>query len=190
LLLPGSEILLRNVGINPTRTGLLDVLESMGAGIAVRDQHDQGGEPVANLLVQARELRAVQVGGGVVPRMIDEFPIFALAATQAQGVTKVRDAAELRVKETDRISAIVETLRAMGARIEACPDGFDIEGPTRLRGATVDCHRDHRVAMTLTIAGLLADGETVIKGADCIADSFPGFAHALHTLSARTAMCL
>ena len=183
LLLPGSDLLLRNVGVNPTRTGLLDVLRSMGAGVALLDRRDEGGEPIADLLVRGQGLSATRVGGRIVPRMIDEFPILALAATQAQGVTRVRDAAELRVKETDRIAAIVRGLRALGAHIQPRPDGFDVEGPTPLRGATVDCRGDHRIAMTLAIAGLLAEGETSIVGADCIADSFPGFEDGLHALA-------
>jgi len=183
LLLPGSQVLLRGVGVNPTRTGLLDALDSMGARVVILDRRDQGGEPVADLLVRAQELAPAQVGGDMVPRMIDEFPILALAATQAQGATRVRDAAELRVKETDRIASMVAALRAMGARIEARPDGFDVEGPTPLRGVQVDCHRDHRVAMTLAIAGLLAQGETTVVGADCIGDSYPGFVASLDALT-------
>ena len=183
LIVPGSQVLLRGVGVNATRTGFLEVLESMGASIALLNQRDQGGEPVADLLVQSHELRSTWVGDSIVPRMIDEFPILALAATQAQGVTRVRDAAELRVKETDRIAAIVEALRALGAKIEARPDGFDVEGPTPLHGARVDSHGDHRIAMTLAIAGLLAEGETTVAGADCIADSFPGFAATIDALA-------
>lgn len=183
LLLPGSEVLLRGINVNPTRTGLLEALQNMGASFALLDERDEGGEPVADLLVRAQPLRGTEVGGDLVPRMIDEFPIFALAATQAQGVTRVRDAAELRVKESDRIATIVEALRTLGARIEAKPDGFDIEGPTPLRGALVDSHGDHRLAMTLAMAGLLAQGETVITRAESIADSFPGFEDCLHRLT-------
>ena len=183
LLLSQSEILVHRVGVNPTRTGLLDVLREMGAEIVLLNWREEGGEPVADLLVRTRELGAVKVGGNLVPRMIDEFPILALAATQAQGITRVRDAAELRVKETDRIAAIVEALRVLGARIEARPDGFDIEGPTPLRGAPVDSHGDHRLAMTLAIAGLIAQGETLITGAECIADSFPGFEERIDALT-------
>lgn len=155
----------------------------MGARVSLLEQRDQGGEPVADLWVQSQGLRACQVGGDIVPRMIDEFPIMALVATQAQGTTQVRDAAELRVKETDRIAAIVKGLRALGADIEALPDGFAVNGPTPLHGAVVDCEGDHRVAMTLAIAALLADGETTIVGADCIADSFPGFVDRLRALA-------
>ncbi len=188
LLVPDSEICIRNVGINPTRTGLLDVLTQMGgagcAGIVAENERDEGGEPVADLVVRAGELVATDVGGEVVPRMIDEFPILALAATQAQGTTRVRDAAELRVKESDRITAIVEGLRALGAQIEARPDGFDIHGPTTLQGADAVPHRgDHRLAMTWAVAGLIAHGETIVHDADCIADSFPGFVPRLSALT-------
>lgn len=183
LLLPGSELLLRGVGINPTRTGLLDALQDMGANIAVFDEREEAGEPVGDLWVRAQELRGAEVGGALVPRMIDEFPILALAATQAQGITRVRDASELRVKESDRIATTVEGLRALGARIEAYPDGYEIEGPTHLRGARVDSQGDHRLALTLAIAGLLAQGETIIEGAECISDSFPGFETHLRILA-------
>lgn len=182
LLVPGSEVLLRHVGINPTRTGLLDMLRRMGAEVTLLDPREEGGEPVADLLVRAQPLQGVEVGGATVPLMIDEFPILALAATQAQGTTRVRDAAELRVKETDRIATIVAALGALGAEIEALPDGFEIHGPTPLRGAAVECYGDHRLAMTLAIAGLVAEGETTILGAECIADSFPGFERCLATL--------
>ncbi|MHB1295482.1 MAG: 3-phosphoshikimate 1-carboxyvinyltransferase [Anaerolineae bacterium] len=183
LLLPGSALRVRDVGVNPGRTGLLDVLGAMGAEITLLDAREEGGEPVADLLVRASELRGGLVDGALVPRMVDEFPILALAATQARGVTQVRGAAELRVKETDRIANIVDGLRALGARIEAHPDGFDIEGPTPLHGAEVDPHGDHRLAMTYAIAGLLAQGETVVRGAECIADSFPGFVETLGTVA-------
>jgi len=181
-LVPGSEIVLHNIGINPTRTGLLDVLHSMTADIEMLDTHDEGGEPVADLAIRGCQLTPADVSGEIVPRMIDEFPILALAATQAHGTTVVRDAAELRVKETDRIATIVSELRALGAHIEGHPDGFIIEGPTPLTGATVDSHKDHRLAMTLAIAGLVAGGETTIRDAECMDDSFPGFMERLHTL--------
>jgi 3-phosphoshikimate 1-carboxyvinyltransferase len=144
---------------------------------------NEGGEPVADLLVRAQPLRGTHVGGAVVPLMIDEFPILALAATQAQGETVVSDAAELRVKETDRIATIVEALRALGAQIEPRPDGFVIQGPTPLRGTTVDSHGDHRLAMMLAIAGLVAGGETVVERSECVSDSYPGFERDLATLT-------
>jgi 3-phosphoshikimate 1-carboxyvinyltransferase len=127
-------------------------------------------------------LRGVEIGGSTVVRMIDEFPILAVAATQASGTTVVRDAAELRVKETDRIAVIVEGLRTMGARIEPQPDGFIVEGPTPLHSASVDSGGDHRLAMALAVAGMIAEGETVVENADCIADSFPGFQALMRSL--------
>ena len=183
MLVPGSELLIRAVNVNPTRTGLLDALEAMGARIERLDPRDEGGEPVADLLVRAGPLRAVEVGGDLVPRMIDEFPVLALAATQAQGVTRVRDAAELRVKETDRVATITAALTSLGARIAPHPDGFDVEGPTPLRGAAVEGHGDHRLAMTAAIAGLIASGETTVLGAECVADSYPGFEQTLLALA-------
>jgi len=140
------------------------------------------GEPVADVIVRAGDLRGVEVRGDQVPRMIDEFPILAVAASQAQGETVVRDAAELRVKETDRIANIAAELRKLGARIEEMPDGFVVEGPTPLVGTQVHSHGDHRLAMSLAIAGLVAEGETTIAGAKCIADSFPGFEETLRVL--------
>jgi 3-phosphoshikimate 1-carboxyvinyltransferase len=182
VLLDGSEVTIEGVGVNPTRTGLLDVLEEMGARVDIDNARDQGGEPVAELMIRYSELRGVEVGGDTVVRMIDEFPILAVAATQASGITVVRDAAELRVKETDRIAVIVEGLRAMGARIEPQPDGFIVKGPTPLHGATVDSGGDHRLAMALAVAGLIAEGETVVANAECIADSFPGFTALMKSL--------
>jgi 3-phosphoshikimate 1-carboxyvinyltransferase len=184
-LVPGSDVTVERVGINPTRTGLLDVLSAMGASLVVSGEHQQGSEPVADVMVRGSELRGVDVGGDTVVRMIDEFPLLAVAATQAHGTTVVRDAAELRVKETDRIAAVTAGLGAMGARIEPLPDGFIIEGPARLRGAVVDSHGDHRLAMALAVAGLIAEGQTVVEDAECITDSFPGFIELLRKLGAK-----
>ena len=172
---PGAQLTMRGVGINPTRTGLLDVLQAMGADITLRNLRFPGDEPVADLMVHQAPLRGTQVGGDTVVRMIDEFPALAVVATQAEGETVVRDAAELRVKETDRIATVVTELTRMGADIEARPDGFLVRGPTPLHGTTVESHGDHRLAMALAVAGLLAEGETVIQDAECAADSFPGF---------------
>jgi 3-phosphoshikimate 1-carboxyvinyltransferase len=182
-LVPGSEVTLTGVGVNPTRTGLLEVLRTMGASVMLHNQRTVSGEPLADLTVRASELHGVEIGGDTVVRMIDEFPVFALAATQAQGETVVRDAAELRVKETDRIATTVQELSRMGARIYATPDGFVVQGPSSLhspqlvegQGAAVDSHGDHRLAMTLAVAGLIATGETRVENTACIADSFPGF---------------
>jgi 3-phosphoshikimate 1-carboxyvinyltransferase len=176
LLTPGSEITIQGVGVNPTRTGLLDVLGAMGAKIAQSNTRQKGNEPRADLAVcWTPELRGVEVAGDTVVRMIDEFPALAVAATQAHGTTRVHDAAELRVKETDRIATVVAELRKLGAQVEPRPDGFVVQGPTPLRGATVNSHGDHRLAMALAVAGLIAQGETVIENTACIADSFPGF---------------
>jgi 3-phosphoshikimate 1-carboxyvinyltransferase len=185
LLVPNSSLVLEGIGINPTRAGLLDVLRRMGAEIVGLNASESGGEPVADLMLRSSRLRGIEVGGETVVRMIDEFPIFAVAATQAQGETLVRDAHELRVKETDRIAAIVAELRALGASIEERDDGFIVQGPARLRGALVQSHGDHRLAMALIVAGLIADGETVVEGADVIADSFPGFVELIRELGAE-----
>ena len=181
-LVPEGEVLIEGVGLNPTRTGLLEVLRSMGADIGVENERLVGSEPVGDLFVRSSGLSATEVSGPLVVRMIDEFPALAVAATQAQGETVVRDAQELRVKESDRIEAIVSELRKLGARIEERADGFVVEGPTPLHGAVVDSRSDHRLAMALAVAGLIAEGETVIEGAECIADSFPGFERVLRSL--------
>ncbi len=205
-LVPGSEVTIEDVGVNPTRTGLLDVLGEMGADITVTGGRGQearssrdfpiapaiagheygreyGDEPVADVRVRASELHGVDIGGDTVVRMIDEFPVLAVAATQARGQTCVRDAAELRVKETDRIALVATELRKMGARIEPLPDGFVIEGPTPLHGSVLDSHNDHRLAMALAVAALVAEGETVIEGATCVSDSFPGFVELMERLT-------
>jgi 3-phosphoshikimate 1-carboxyvinyltransferase len=184
LLVPDAEVTLRQTGVNPTRTGLLDMLHLMGAEIGVTHVSEQGGEPVADLLVRSSQLEGEVVEGDMVVRMIDEFPIFAVAATQARGETAVRDAQELRVKESDRIAAVACELRKMGALIEERPDGFIVQGPVRLRGACVGSHGDHRLAMALVVAGLIAEGETVVEGCQVIGDSFPGFEEQMRTLGA------
>ncbi|MBI3535954.1 MAG: hypothetical protein HY070_00085 [Chloroflexi bacterium] len=184
LLVPNSEICIARVGVNPTRTGLLDALRAMGAEIKIENQSEESGEPVGDLIVRSFEnLRAIRVAGELIPRMIDEFPIFAVAATQARGETFVTDAAELRVKESDRVATIVSELRKMGAQIEERADGFVVNGATRLRGARVSAHNDHRLAMALAVAALIADGETIIEEWDCVADSFPNFFQVLTQVS-------
>lgn len=197
-LVAGSEVLLRDVGLNPTRTGFLDVLRAMGGNVQVTASkgpratgHGQpaGGEPCGDLLVRAVGLRAVEVGGALIPNLIDELPILAVLATQAQGTTVVRDAAELRVKESDRIAALAEGLTAMGASFVPTGDGFVVHGPTPLHGALVDAQGDHRIAMALAVAGLVARGETVIAGAEAVAKSFPGFAATMRSLGANVAEC-
>ena len=186
-IVPGSRITLRQVNVNFTRTGLLDVLLRMGARIEVQNEVEITGEPVADITVQTSDLTAVEVKGHVVVRMIDEFPILAVLATQAHGVTTIRDAQELRVKESDRIAAVAHELRQMGAHVEEYPDGFAIEGPTRLTGGVVSSHLDHRLAMALVVAGLAAAGETTVTGAEVIGDSFPGFEAGMRQLGAGIA---
>ena len=185
VLLPGSAVRLRRVGVNPTRTGLLDALNAMGADISIENQRESGGEPVADITARHSRLRAVEVRGDLVVRMIDEFPIFAVLATQAEGVTTVSDAAELRVKESDRISALVAELQRMGIAISERPDGFNLSGPQQLSAATVDCHADHRLAMSLAVGALLAPGESSVQRAGAVHESFPAFAHTLRALGAE-----
>lgn len=182
LLVPGSQVRVKNVGVNPTRTGFLDVVAAMGGRVHLDNQRLSGGEPVADLVVSHCGLRATTVEGALVPLTIDELPLVATLATQAEGVTTVRDAAELRVKESDRVSALVTELRRLGARIEEAPDGFTVVGPTPLRGTTVSTHRDHRLAMALAVAALVARGPTTIVDAEYAADSYPGFYSALASL--------
>jgi 3-phosphoshikimate 1-carboxyvinyltransferase len=189
LIVPDSEIRIQGVGLNPTRTGLADLLVAMGAQVSLRasgltDDEAAAGEPSGDLLVRGSTLRATEAAGDLIVRAIDEFPVFAVAASQAHGTTTIRQAEELRVKESDRIATVACELRKLGAQVEELPDGMVIRGPTRLRGAVVECHRDHRLAMALAVAGLVAEGETVVLGAEAIGDSFPGFAETMQTLGA------
>ena len=204
-IVPGSDVRLTGVGVNPTRTGLYDLLVAMGADLRLGDtetrRHGDAlpasphprvpasgqGEPLADLVVHASPLRATEAHGDLIVRAIDEFPIFAVAATQAEGTTVIREAAELRVKESDRIASVATELRKMGAQVEERPDGMLIHGPTRLHGAVVECHRDHRLAMALAVAGLIADGPTEVRGAEAIGDSFPNFVEAMQALGATIA---
>lgn len=181
-LLPGSHVTVHNVDLNTTRTGLFDVLAAMNARVAVLPTGEAGGDPVGQVVVQSAALRGIDVGGETVVRMIDEFPILMVAALRATGETVVHDARELRVKETDRIAVMAGELRKMGAIIEEREDGFALRGPQLLHGAAVDAHDDHRIAMSLAVAGLIASGVTTVHGAGCAADSFPGFAENLQGL--------
>ncbi len=183
LVLPGSDLVIESVGVNPTRTGMLEALASADVHLGWEGLDEQGGEPIATLRVQAQPLRAMQIGGALIPRLIDEIPLMAVLATQAVGETLIRDAAELRVKESDRLHAISTELSKMGARIECLPDGLRVEGPTPLHGAEVHSHGDHRIAMALAIAGLIAQsGETVIHEVECVQTSFPDFEQVMATL--------
>ncbi len=183
-IIPGSHLVLRGVGINPTRRGLLDALQDMGAQVQVLDERESGGEPVGDLEIRFGPLQGITLQGKQIVTLIDELPVFAVIATQAHGETVVRDAAELRVKETDRIATTVMELQKMGAAIEERPDGFVIHGPTHLHGTHVWSHGDHRLAMALTVAGLVAEGVTVVREIACAADSFPGFVDTLRDLGA------
>jgi 3-phosphoshikimate 1-carboxyvinyltransferase len=175
LLAPDSELLIRDVGVNPTRTGIIEALTLMGGKIEILNRRIWGNEPVADIRVRSSRLKGISVGGDLIVRMIDEVPILAVAATQAEGETIIRDAAELRVKESDRIATISEELSRMDAQIKPLDDGMVISGPTRLRGTACHSHSDHRVAMSIAIAGLVADGRTTILNADPVRTSFPNF---------------
>ena len=183
LLVPGSQVLLKNVGINPTRDGILQVALKMGANITLQNERYQSGEKTADLLVSYSELKGTTIEGEIIPTLIDEIPIIAIMAAMAQGTTIIRDASELRVKESDRIQLITENLAAMGAKIEATDDGMIIEGGYPLQGAVISTHKDHRIDMSFTIASLLAKGETTIVDRDCVAISFPDFYEKLASLS-------
>ena len=179
---PGVTI--HRVGVNPTRTGVLDVLEAMSARLRIEPAPTiDEAEPAADLRASASELTATSIGGALIPRLIDEIPVLAVAAACARGVTTIGDAAELRVKESDRIAALARELDKMGVAVQERPDGMTIAGPQRFRGARVTSGGDHRVAMALAIAGLVAEGETVIEDTACVATSFPQFAATLNTLA-------
>ncbi len=174
-IVPGSDLLIKSVGVNPTRTGIIDVLMKMGADISLEKQRDQAGEPVADIRVRYRKLHGVQIGGNVIPRAIDEIPVLAVAASCAEGKTLIKDAMELRVKESDRIATMAAELRKMGAIVTELPDGMEISGGDSLIGAICDSHGDHRVAMSLAVAGLAARGDTIVRDTEWIETSFPGF---------------
>jgi 3-phosphoshikimate 1-carboxyvinyltransferase len=184
LIVPGSRVTLQGIGLNPTRTGLLDALQAMGAGVRIRETGQVFGEPAGELLVTSASLRGIDVDGPLVARMIDEFPIFAVAAAWAQGCTTVRGAGELRHKESDRIAAMCTELRKLGVEIVETVDGFEIQGGRPLRGGAVESHGDHRLAMALAVAGLMAEALVAVQGAGVISESFPGFVEALAGLGA------
>lgn len=174
LVAEGSDVELQNVGINPTRTGILDVFESMGADIQLAKRHSPG-ELAADVHVRSAALKATEIGGALIPRLIDEIPLIALVATQAVGTTIIRDAEELRVKETDRIQAVVTELKKLGADIEATEDGMVIQGPTELRGAALMSYGDHRLGMMAAVASLITEGPVTIDDPGCISISYPSF---------------
>lgn len=183
-LVPDSEILIRNVGINPTRDGIIRVAREMGADITLFNEKNTG-EPVADLLVKSRSLHGITIGGDIIPTLIDELPIIAVMAAAADGTTVIRDAAELKVKESDRIAVMTENLSAMGCDITATQDGMIIHGRNALQGAVIDPHSDHRIAMSFAVAAMIADGETEIKDAGCVTISYPDFYDDLKKLGTK-----
>lgn len=183
-IVPGSDLVIENVGVNPTRTGILEALELMGADIQLENQREVAGEPVADLRVRCREgvslpLRGCTIAGDIIPRLIDEIPILAVAAAFAQGTTIIKDAAELRVKESDRIAVMAQQLNKMGAKVTELPDGLEITGGSPLVGTELDSFTDHRIAMSLAIAALNANGITTIHRAEAAAISYPNFTSTL-----------
>ena len=175
LITPGAELLIRNVGINPTRSGIIDILVAMGGQMEMLDIREQSGEPVADVLVRHSQLKGIEICGDMVPRAIDEFPVISVAAALAEGTTTIRDAEELRVKETDRIDAMVSELGKLGGQVEGRSDGMVITGVEQLNGGTVTSHGDHRIAMSLAVAALSARDSVTIEDAACTETSFPGF---------------
>lgn len=184
LVVPGSNITITNVGVNFTRTGIIDVLQAMGGDIQINLRNCEA-EPVADIQVRSSNLQGTTISGDVIPRLIDELPIIAVAAAAAQGTTKIRDAGELRVKESDRIAAIVQGLRKFGVNILEYEEGMDIQGGSKLQGVTVSSAEDHRMAMAFAVLGLLAEGETIINQDHCVSVSFPEFKETLRQLGAR-----
>jgi 3-phosphoshikimate 1-carboxyvinyltransferase len=172
---PNARIMIRGCGINPTRTGIIDILQAMGAKLKIHNERMEAGEPLADIVVESSELKGIEVGGDIIPRLIDEIPVLAVAGCIARGKTVVRDARELRVKESDRIATVVSELSRLGAKIEPLPDGMVIYGGRPLSGTEVDSRLDHRLAMSLAVAGLVAKGETTIEHAHVAQVSYPAF---------------
>ncbi|MCL2484686.1 MAG: 3-phosphoshikimate 1-carboxyvinyltransferase [Endomicrobia bacterium] len=185
LIVPGSNLTIKNVGINPTRDGIIEVFKKMGASINLENIRDVSGEPVADINVKYSKLKAVDIEALIIPRMIDEIPIFALAAAKADGITKITGAKELRVKETDRITATVSQLKKIGAEVEELEDGMIIKGQSDFKpeGTTIESFEDHRIAMTFAVASLIAKSDMTIKDADCVNISFPNFYELLNKVS-------
>ena len=184
LIVPNSDIILKNVGLNPTRTGIIDIIKQMGAEIEILDEYTFAGENAGDLRIRASELKACTIEKAIIPRLIDELPIIAVLATQANGNTIVKDAHDLRNKESDRIKAIVTELSKIGANITETEDGFIIQGKTQLSGdAEVECYHDHRLAMSLYVAGLICQKPITINGFEWVNISFPTFEAYMNQLS-------
>jgi len=182
LIIPNSEVFLKRVGVNPSRTGILEVLKKMGANIQLLNEYETWGEPVADILVKTSRLKGTKIDGDLIPKTIDELPILSLAASVAEGDTVIKDAKELRVKETDRIKAVASELKKFGAEVEEFDDGMRISGKDKLMGCNCQSFGDHRIAMSLIIAGLMASGKTVVEDTSCIGTSFPEFRDKLFSL--------
>ncbi|MCA6070477.1 MAG: 3-phosphoshikimate 1-carboxyvinyltransferase [Endomicrobium sp.] len=184
LIVPGSNLTIKNVGVNPTRDGFLEILKRMGADITLTNMREVSHEPVCDIIVKYSKLKAANVDACLVPRMVDEIPIFVLVATQAESITRVSGAKELRVKESDRIYSVASQFKKLGAQVESLDDGFIINGAGGIKftGTLLDSFEDHRIAMTLAIASLIAGGETVIKDSNCVDVSFPGFYETLRDI--------
>ena len=174
-IMPDSEIIIRNVGINPTRTGIIDVMQAMGANMELINEHTAAGEPVADIVILSSELHGTEIAGAIIPRLIDELPVIAAAAVFAEGKTVIRDAQELKVKETNRIRAVVDEFRKCGIDIEETADGMIITGGKPIHGADFAAYGDHRMAMSLAILAQLADGESTLDDSSCVDVSYPGF---------------
>lgn len=183
LILPHSKILLKNIGINPTRSALLEVLQKMGGDIKIQNKRDCSGEPVADLFISSSNLKPTKVFGDIIPKLIDEIPILAVACARAHGTSEISDAEELRVKESDRISILAQELRKFGISITEKKDGFIVEGTSTFKSATFESFGDHRIAMSCAVGSLLADKQSEIKNVDCVATSFPGFFGELRKIS-------
>jgi 3-phosphoshikimate 1-carboxyvinyltransferase len=182
-IIPGSEVLIRDVGVNPGRTGIIDVLHRMGANIEIMNERILSNEPLADISIKYSELNAVELNGSIIPRIIDEIPVIAVAATQAKGKTVIKGAEELRFKESDRINTTVHELKRLGANIEESRDGIIIYGPTKLKKGICQSYGDHRIAMISVIAGLAASGQTIVEKVECIETSFPAFSAVINSLS-------
>jgi len=182
LITPGSEVVIKNVGINPLRTGIIDILKRMGGDIEIINERDVNGEPIGDIIARASNLHAAEIGGDIIPKAIDELPLVAVAASFAEGTTLIKDAKELRVKETDRINAMATELGKLGVEVKEFEDGMSIMGTESLTGAVCSSWGDHRIAMSVAIAGLRAKGETEIVDADCVSVSYPDFFKVLDEL--------
>lgn len=182
-IVPGAAVTVKGVGVNPTRDGIIEVLQTMGANLKISNRREQTGEPVADITVRGSKLKAAVIKSNLIPRLIDEIPVLAVAAAVADGITEIRDATELKVKETNRISTVIRELSKFGVALEELPDGMRIHGSKQLFGAQCESHGDHRIAMAMAVAGLVAEGRTVIHNSECVDVSFPGFEKVLMSIS-------